>query len=179
MPEPGVVVEWGAAESLLGVPPSLPFQPIIPYCHSLTHTLTQGWLPCPCRRGARVLAFRSYTAYYQNQDFLQPYRASVLPGNCQSQFHGIFLVLWPWLAGEERLHRSMHDQHSRQNQGRCRFCLGHLKSSRASFSSVPGQCWDHRAGYRGQILQAKFRFLKAPASLTALTSSHMDLVGLM
>lgn len=76
-----------------------------------------------------MLAFRSYAAYYQNQDFLQPYRASVLPGNCQSQFRDIFLVLWPWLAGEERLHRGMHDQHSRQSQDQCKLCLGHLKSS--------------------------------------------------
>lgn len=31
---------------------------------------------------------------------------------------------------------------------------GHLKSSRAWLSLVPGQYWDHRAGYRGQV-QAK------------------------
>lgn len=99
-------------------------------------------------------ALRSYSAYYQNQDFLQSCRASVLPGNCQSQFCDILLVLWPWLAGEERLHRGMHDQHSRQSQGQRRLCLGHLKSSWTWFSLVPGQSWNHRAGYRGQI-QAK------------------------
>jgi len=115
-----VVVEWGAAESLLGAPPSLPFQPLITYCHSLT----QGWLPWPCRMGARLPAPKPYSAYYQNQDFLQPYRASVLPGNCQSQFPDILLVFWPWLAGEERLHVDLQDQHCRQSQGQCRLCQG-------------------------------------------------------
>lgn len=76
-----------------------------------------------------MLAFRSHTAYYQNQAFLQPCRGPVLPGNCQSQLHDTFLVLWPWLAGEERLPRGMHDQHNRQSQGQRRLCLGHLKSS--------------------------------------------------
>lgn len=88
-------------ELLIGCSISLPFQPVIPYCLGTTDTARVAAM-CLCRLGDRPPALRPYSASYQNQDFLQPCRASALPGNCQSRVSvDTLLVLWPWLAGEK------------------------------------------------------------------------------